>query len=224
METGVISCATLQTTALKDCSYNKMRRLFSTCSFLFRRNWDRRLGLDGSNFGLGTEVVVDRGLPLTWESKPKQSAGKAIFFKCWLNDMPEVPYSPVELLSLTHTHPCNSSFVRTFCEIIQPAKMSSLQVWIPHCVACTNTHLHKQCLSLTALTCQCGPEFNTSPHCMWALQCAWPRRALVRRSSETTQGGRCKWTVQVRSEWRRQRALWGAANGASKHWDWGFHQ
>lgn len=34
--------------------------------------------MDGSSFGLGTEVVEDGGLPLTWDSKPRQRADKTL--------------------------------------------------------------------------------------------------------------------------------------------------
>lgn len=44
----------------------------STCSFLFWRNWARRLGLDGSCLGLGTEAGDDWGLPLLSESAQRK--------------------------------------------------------------------------------------------------------------------------------------------------------
>lgn len=224
METGAISWATLQATALKGCSYHKMWCVYSVpapfCSeetetggsawmvpaLDWARRWWRMGGCHWPG-NLSREKAQPRPFPFNDDLRTFQKLHKFL-----------------SIILISPTHPWNSTFVRTFLKIMQPAKMFSLPMWIPHCVVCTHTHLHKQCLAWAGLTCGCGPEFNPSPHGMRALQGAGPRRALFRRSSEPTQGGRCKRTAQVRSERGRQRALWGPANGAGKDWDWGFHQ
>lgn len=80
--------------------------------------------MDGSSFALGTEVVEDGGLPLTWESKPRQSAGKLFPF----NDLMTCQKFHKILSIILLSRPSFKFFVGTFLEIIQPVKMSSLQM------------------------------------------------------------------------------------------------
>lgn len=73
-------------------------------------------------------------------------------------------------------------------------------------------------------TCRGGPELGASPHDVRTLHRAKPRRALLHRSREATQGGRGERAVQVRSERGRQGALRVSGDGPWENWSGSFQQ